>query len=514
MRQGDRREVVDSRYLQTCDIPAGPIRVGPFTLVIFGATGSLCRLKLMPTLFRLYRDKELPEYFSILGFGRTEYRDSDFRVLMKKALDEAEDGVIDKELWDGFCEHLFYSSGQVSEDETMLRLLSRLREPKIEADKNVIYYLAVPPVMTPDIVRRLKAFDMCGGLFNAKIVIEKPFGSDGVSARVLNSVLKDAFIEKQIYRIDHYLGKETVQNIMMFRFSNAIFEQIWNGRYIDNVQITIAEDIGIEHRGEFYEKAGVVRDIIQNHALQIMAIIGMEAPIGFEADLIRDEKIKVFRSIRPMNLEDVKCCVVSGQYAAGTINGNAVVAYRDEEKVSKSSVTPTYFAGKFHIDNLRWASVPFYIRSGKRLQKRVTEVCIEFKQLPLRLFGRTCDAMEPNVLVLTIQPDERIELRFGVKYPYSQNQIFTVNMDFNYREAFQRPYQDAYGRLLLDCMKGDLSLFVRDDMAEVMWDVVDPIIEGLSNISAGETPFYEAGTWGPEAADQLLEQDGRHWLTK
>jgi glucose-6-phosphate 1-dehydrogenase len=344
-------------------------------------------------------------------------------------------------------------------------------------------------------------------------MVEKPFGVNGATARKLNTMLREAFAEEQIYRTDHYLGKEPVQNIMFFRFTNTIFEQLWNWRCIENVQITIAEDIGIEHRGEFYEKAGILRDIVQNHALQLIGMIAMEPPVGFTADYIRDEKIKVFRSIRPMDNAYIDRSIVRGQYGSGLLNGMGTVSYREEDKVAPASVTPTFFAGKFYIDNLRWASVPFYVRTGKRLERQVTEICIQFKQLPLRLFGRTCDVMEPNVLVLTVKPDENISLRFGVKYPYAQNQLYTAKMDFNYREVFSKAHQGAYERLLTDCMKGDLTLFVREDMVEIMWDVIDPVIERWDSMPPPDFPNYKAGSWGPAEADRLLELDGHRWLT-
>ncbi len=510
------RDIIDSRFLQTCDITSGDEGIKPFTLVIFGATGSLNSLKLMPAIFRLYQSGALPEYFSILGFGRTELAEEGFRVLMKEAVTKASDGPVSATQWEGFTSHLFYMPGNVEEDETMKRLTGRIETLSVRTEKGnkeVIYYMAVPPETTTGIVKRLEKCNLCHGRFNTKIMVEKPFGVNRDSARKLNTMLLEAFAEEQIYRTDHYLGKEPVQNILFFRFTNTIFEQLWNWRYIDNVQITIAEDIGIQHRGEFYEKAGILRDIIQNHAMQLIGMIAMEPPVGFTADFIRDEKIKVFRSLRGTDNKYIDEYMVRGQYAGGNVNGVNAVGYRAEDKVSASSLTPTFFAGKFYIDNLRWATVPFYVRAGKRLKRQITEICIQFRQLPLRLFGRTCDVIEPNVLVLTVNPDENISLRFGVKYPYAQNQIYTANMDFNYREVFRKPHQDAYERLLLDCIKGDLTLFGRADMLEVMWDVIDPVTERWEAMQPADFPNYEAGTWGPEEADRLIGNDGRHWLT-
>ena len=513
MTYGDRDEVIDSRYLQTCDVPQDALKIEPFTLLIFGGTGDLSRKKLMPIISGLFERGKLPEHFSILGFGRTGMKDNEFRNLIKESLREFYSQNYDEAVSDKFSSHLYYMPGNVGEDSTMKMLAGRLDELSTGVDKgrrNVIFYLAVPPATMPAIIHRLKDFNLCKG---AKIVVEKPFGTNRETARTLNLILRDAFDEEQIYRIDHYLGKETVQNIMFFRFANSIFERLWNESDIDNVQITAAEDIGVASRGEFYDSNGVVRDIVQNHILQIIGMIAMEPPVGFKADYIRDEKIKVVRSIRPMGSDYIDRCMVRGQYGAGKMGDATAAGYRDEDKVSPSSVTPTFFAGKFYVDNLRWAKVPFYVRAGKRLRKRVTEICLQFKPLPLRLFGRICDIMEPNALVLTIQPEEKISLRFGVKYPFSENQIWPVNMDFCYRGAFPQEHYSAYERLLIDCMKGDLTLFVREDMVEAMWEVVDPIIERWDSISPGDFPNYEAGSWGPEAADSLIKQDGRRWLT-
>jgi glucose-6-phosphate 1-dehydrogenase len=504
--------VIDSRYLQSCDLPPEAAKMEPFTMLIFGGSGDLSRKKLMPALFSLYRDGELPENFSVLGFGRTEYSDSGFRELVKDAL--AEDGIdASGPQWEQFGCHLYYQSGHVGEDQTMKSISSRIEELSKETSKGnrqVLYYLAVPPETMPAIVHRLRDFNLCKG---TRIIVEKPFGEDRMTARTLNVILRDAFEESQIYRIDHYLGKEPVQNIMFLRFTNTIFERLWNESNIDNVQITVAEDIGIERRGEFYEKNGIVRDIVQNHVMQLIGMIAMEPPIGFQADSIRDEKTKVIKSIRPLDANYIDRFMVRGQYGRGMINGTNVSGYREEEKVSPTSATPTFFAGKFHIDNLRWAKVPFYVRTGKRLKKHVTEICLEFKRLPLRLFGRTCDMTDPNVLVLTINPEERISLKFGVKYPYSQNQLYTVSMDFCYQGAFKHRHSGAYERLLVDSMKGDLTMFVREDMVEAMWEVVDPINERWQSMPPGDFPNYEAGSWGPAEARRLIEEDGRRWLT-
>ncbi len=510
---GRGQETIESRYLQSCDIPAEESRIEPFTMLIFGGAGDLSRRKLMPALFRLYQAGVLPDLFAVIGFGRTKMSDNEFRSIMKVALLGSGEQSFNETSWDSFSQHLYYIAGHIGDDATVKSMCDKVDQIAIKTEKgrkDIIYYMAVPPETTPEIVQRLKENALCRG---SKIIVEKPFGIDFGTAHELNTILRDAFEESQIYRIDHYLGKEPVQNIIFFRFTNTIFERLWNGRYIDNVQITVAEDIGIDHRAEFYENTGVVRDIVQNHIMQLIGVIAMEPPIGFKADFIRDEKIKVIRSMRPIDVSYIDRFMVRGQYGKGVIDGNSVRGYREEDKVSPNSTVPTFFAGKFYIDNLRWASVPFYVRAGKRMKKSITEICLQFRQLPLRLFGRTCDIVEPNALVLTIQPEEKISLRFCVKYPYASNQIHIEDLVFNYNDAFKQGLSDAYDKLIVDCMKGDQTLFVREDMVETMWDVVDPIIKRWDEVPPSQFPNYEAGTWGPEAAAQLMAQAGHRWIT-
>ncbi|MFO0753463.1 MAG: glucose-6-phosphate dehydrogenase [Thermodesulfovibrionales bacterium] len=507
--------VIDSRFLQTCDIRADEFKLEPFVMVIFGGRGDLSRRKLLPALYHLFREKELVD-FAVLGFGEPPADDGQYREMMKEALLTHDTEGYEEKKWEEFGRHLFFLSGVFEEEKNYRRLQEKIDSIGIVAPggaKNVIYYLAVPPQEAPVIVEKLKKFNLCRETYGAKIIVEKPFGHDLRSARELNRILNDAFDEDQIYRIDHYLGKDPVQNIIFFRFSNAIFEEIWNRRYIDNVQITVAEEIGIDNRGAFYESAGVVRDIVQNHVMQLFGLVAMEAPIAFKADFIREEKLKILRSVRPMSDEYIAEYTARGQYGPGRIRGERVPAYREEEKVSPRSNIPTFFAGRFYVDNLRWAGVPFYIRTGKRMARRVTEICLQLKQLPLRLFGRTCDVAEPDVLILTIQPDEKIALRFGVKYPYSENQIYPVSMVFSYKEVFQTKIHPPYERLLMDCMKGDLTLFVREDAVEEMWAIVDPIISWWENTPPDDFPNYRAGEWGPPEAQRLLERDARRWLT-
>jgi glucose-6-phosphate 1-dehydrogenase len=509
-------DVAVTKYLQTCDIPAESFKVEPFTLVIFGGTGDLSRKKLLPALFHIYLGKELPEHFSILSVGGSKLEDDSYRTLVERALRGSDEVCFSGEKWAEFRTRLFYLSGNLEEEGTYRRLCSRLDQvlvPTREGHKDVIYYMAIPPQTMPTVVNLLNRHGLCRGPLDTKIIVEKPFGRDFSSAVQLNRLLTGAFDERQVYRIDHYLGKETVQNIIFFRFSNSIFEQLWNHRYIDNVQITVAEDIGIDNRVRFYEQAGVIRDIVQNHILQLIGLIAMEPPVGFEADFIRDEKTKVFRSLHPMKEEQVDRFTVIGQYGPGKVQGREVPGYRQEKGVSPGSPTPTFFAGAFYIANWRWAGIPFYVRTGKRLARRVTEIAIQFDQPPLRLFGRTCDVLEPNVLLLTIQPEEKISLRFGVKVPSMPNQIYPIDMKFSYKETFQSAPPPAYERLIQDCLKGDLTLFVRQDQIEAMWEAVDPIISCWENQPPKSFPNYAAGTWGPPEAKQLLEQEGRRWIT-
>jgi len=511
------REPVFSKFLQNCDIPLAPHHIIPFTMVIFGGGGDLSKRKLLPTLFHLYRENELPAHFSLIGFGRHDMNDERYRTLVREAVTEFSEESFDEARWNEFSTHLFFVPGRFEDNASYKNLIEKISQvsiPTEEGETEVIYYLAVPPHATPVIVEKLGAHNLSYGRFSTKIIVEKPFGRDLPSAVKLNSALTRAFDESQLYRIDHYLGKETVQNIIFFRFANAVFERLWNSRYVDHVQITVAEDMGIEHRGAFYEETGVIRDIVQNHIMQLLALVAMEPPIGFEADLIRDEKVKVLRAIKPMNNEEITRFTMCGQYGPGEQRDPQVAGYREEKDVSPDSLTPTFFGGRFYIANWRWAGVPFYLRTGKRLARRVTEICIQFSQPPLRLFGRTCDVLEPNVLSLTLQPEEKISLRFGVKYPHVNNKIYSATMVFSYQEAFGLKAHPAYERLLLDCMKGDLTLFVRQDDIEATWEVIDPITAHWEDIRGWDLPLYPAGSWGPVGSDLLLSQDGRAWLTE
>jgi glucose-6-phosphate 1-dehydrogenase len=509
-------EIIDSRFLQTCNIPVEEFSVEPFTMVIFGGAGDLSKRKLLPSLFQLYKENELSKGFFIIGFDKLEMTEEQYRNLMRESLQKFTGESVDESEWTEFGKHLFYLSGPFEEDETFKSLIKKINKRSMPASgkiREVVYYMSVPPQVTPLVVEKLKIHNLCRGIFNTKVIVEKPFGRDRASAAELNNILTGSFNESQIFRIDHYLSKEPVQNIIFFRFSNMIFEQLWNHNYVDNVQITVAEDIGIEHRGQFYEEASVVRDIVQNHIMQLIGLVAMEPPVGFTAEFIRDEKLKILRSIRQMDEEYIDKYIVRGQYGWGKTGNTHAAGYREEPGVSPDSITPTFFAAKFYIDNLRWAGVPFYIRTGKRLAKRLTEICIQLKQVPLRLFGRICDVPEPNILILAIQPDEKISLRFGVKYPFSNNQLYSVNMVFSYFETFKAVPHFPYERLLVDCLKGDLTLFVRQDTVEAMWEIVDPVTARWESVAPLKFPNYAAGTWGPREADVLIKREGRRWIT-
>ncbi len=501
---------------QSCEIIPERFDIEPFTMVIFGGTGDLSRRKLLPTLFHLCEDRNLPDNFSIIGFASKERSDEDYRSLVRDSIKEFGEGEFSDRCWENFSSHLYYTSGGFDDNESYRRLSKRLEEVSIPTKggtREIIYYLAVPPQFLPDIFERFSLCNLCNNTFNSRIIIEKPFGQNRKSAAALNQLIARSFNESQVYRIDHYLGKETVQNILFFRFANSIFEPLWNRRYIDHVQITVAESLGIGSRAGFYEKAGVVRDIVQNHMMQILALVAMEPPISLEADHIRDEKVKVYRTIRNMDESYIDRFTVRGQYGTGKINNKDVSSYRNEKETYPGSDTPTYFAGKLYIDNWRWADVPFYLRTGKRLKERITEISIHFRQPPLRLFSSACEIREPNILVLGVQPHEEIALHIGVKHPGIGNQLYPVNMRFNYEKDLRGDihFPLPYERLLLDCMKGDQTLFASQDGIESMWAVVDPIIEQWEHTPAPEFPNYIAGSWGPEKAAQLIEKDGRQW---
>lgn len=498
--------------LESCPLNLPELPINPFFMVIFGGAGDLSTRKLMPTLYHIHKDGKLPPETYITGVGIPAYSNEEYRSLMDAAVERAVGDGFDRESWSRLRERLLYVSGNLDDEQTYRDLQVVVQERSSRTGNNVLYYLAVPAALMPMIIGRMKSNNLCKNFFNVKIVIEKPFGRDRESAVELNRSLVGGFDEDQVYRLDHYLGKDTVQNIFFFRFSNPIFEQVWNRHFIDNVQITVAESIGIEHRGGFYEQTGVVRDIVQNHLLQLLALVAMEPPVSFEPEAIRDEKIKVFQSIPAIDPAMVAHCAVRGQYGPGVVDGEEVAGYREEDDVAADSATPTFMAASLALNNWRWAGVPFYIRAGKRLARRSTTICIQFSQPPLELFGTRKGDLEPNALVLTIQPQEKIELRFGVKYPYSQDQIYMTDLSFSYRDVFRVEPHTAYERLIVDAIKGDLTHFVRQDGIEAMWDIVDPLNRYWEENPPEDLPNYAAGSWGPSAAEELLTRDGRHWL--
>jgi glucose-6-phosphate 1-dehydrogenase len=485
----------------------------PCVMVIFGASGDLTKRKLLPAVYTLYRERLVPPNFSVVGFSRTEMSDDEFRSRMRQAAEEF-GGPVDTTTWNEFAQGLRYIGAHPHHPEEYKKLVGVLEELNRGrgTGDNRVFYLAVPPSSFSPIVKNLQSAGLEHSEHGwARVIIEKPFGHDLESAKALNRELTEVFREEQIYRIDHYLGKETVQNLLVFRFANGIFEPIWNRRYVDNVQITAAETLGVENRAAYYEEAGALRDMVQNHVLQLLSMTAMEPPVSFDAQAVRAEKLKVLRAIRPLCGGDTLHCAVRGQYGPGQIGGQRVVGYRQEPGVNPNSNTETFAALKFQIENWRWANVPFYLRAGKRMAKQVTEIAVQFKQPPLRLFEGS-RALSPNLIVMRIQPDEGIALRFSAKQPGPATHVRDVNMEFRYSTAFGMASANAYERLLLDCMLGDPTLFASDGFVEQGWSLLTPILEAWKSNPATDFPNYAAGSWGPDAADKLMDY-GQSWRT-
>jgi glucose-6-phosphate 1-dehydrogenase len=488
----------------------------PCTLVIFGAAGDLTKRKLIPALCNLGKSQLLPKEFGIVGLATTPMTDEEYRQRLSRDIKEFVTGEFDPQLWSRLNERTYYLAGDFRSPEIYSRLKERLAEvqKQIKTGGNILFYLATPPDLFAAIIKGLGAVGLTEEVNPTwrRVVIEKPFGRDLASARQLNIEITKILKEPQIYRIDHYLGKETVQNLIVFRFANGIFEPIWNRRYIDHVQITVAESVGVEGRATYYESAGALRDMVSNHLLQLLALTGMEPPISFDADAVRDEKAKVLHAIQPLPPEDVLTRTVRGQYGEGEIGGQRVVGYRSEPKVAPDSTTETYVALKFFIDNWRWADVPFYLRTGKRMAQHVTEVAIQFKRAPAVLFrGTAVERVPPNVLVVQIQPKEGISLTFQAKVPGPVLRTGEVDMDFEYADHFGTIPSTGYETLLYDAMSGDATLFQRADNVEAGWRVVGTILDVWSALPARNFPNYAAGTEGPPEAALLLERDGRSW---
>ena len=486
----------------------------PCSVVIFGATGDLTHRKLIPALYNLAADGELPPAVTVIGFARREKSDDEFRREMEEATRKFSRQVVRDEIWKTFGESIFYHQSDFGDEPGYKSLAAKL--DKIDKERgtrgNRLFYFAVAPDQFEPILKNLKAAGLNEAREGswARVIVEKPFGTDLASARELNRVVHSSFAEEQTYRIDHFLGKETAQNILVLRFANAIFEPLWNTRYIDHVQITAAETLGVEGRAGYYEGAGALRDMVQNHLLQLLCLIAMEAPTDLGADSIRDEKVKVVGSLRRFAQNEVANSVVRGQYAEGAIDGKPVPAYRAEKNVDQKSTTDTFVALRLNIDNWRWWDVPIYMRVGKRLPKSGTEISVHFKKAPLVLFNK--ESTEENVLVIRIQPDEGISLRMQAKMPGTSFRIEPVKMDFHYGTSFGKASPEAYERLLLDAMSGDATLFARRDEVEQAWAFID-VIENAwaAKKDAPELFFYPAGSWGPEEADDLLARDGRAW---
>lgn len=510
----------DLRLLEENEFPTAGARWSrrpePCALVIFGITGDLAHRKVLPALYSLIADRLTPERMAIVGVGRRDVSaDALLSSLRSACSSHSRHRPVSDTLWSELAASFTYHHGSFDDSGTYESLRQRLRtlDETFGTGGNRVYYLATPPDLFLPVVRHLgraglicSAHDPCW----SRVVVEKPFGRDLQSARELNASLAQVLREDQTYRIDHYLGKETVRNILVFRFANTIFEPIWNRNCVDHVQITVAESIGVQGRAGFFDKTGTLRDVVQNHMLQLLAIVAMEPPASLDPEAVRSEKLKVLRSVRRLSREEAAACAVRGQYGPGMVNGQSVVGYRAEDGVPPDSDTETYAAVKLHVDNWRWAGVPFYLRAGKRLPKRVTEIAVQFRRAPHTLFPDDSPYVNSNVLVLRIQPDEGIALRITSKVPGQGTRLQPVRMEFRYGSVFGYEPPDAYERLLLDVMLGDSTLFNRGDEVEAAWEVVAPVLDAWAEDRA-DFPNYRAGTWGPPAADDLLRRDGRTW---
>lgn len=487
----------------------------PTVFVIFGGAGDLTRRKLVPALFDLAQDQSMPSHFAIIAVDRVDMKEAELRRRLHDGVSKfSHRGKVNAEEWNGFAKHIRYQRADFKKPQTYSALGDQCT--KLEKDWNAkvhrIFYMATPPTMFGKLPKYLGEAGLARDRERARIVVEKPIGYDVASARELNRALANSFDESQIFRIDHYLGKETVQNILAFRFANPLFEPIWNRRYVDYVTITVAEEVGVEHRGGYYERAGALRDMVQNHLMQLLCLVAMEPMVSFDADEIRHKKVDVLHAVRPIPHDAVHQCVVRGQYGKGWIAGKAVCGYREEAGVSPESQTETFVALKLLVDNWRWQDVPFYLRTGKRLTRQVSEVAIQFRAVPHQSFPpeATLD-WQPSRLVMSIHPNEGIVLRFQAKHPGPKMRLQPVEMRFNYRESFAVPSPDAYETLLWDVMKNDATLFMRADQVEAAWQLLTPVFEVWTASPPGDFPNYAAGTWGPDTAQGLLAQQGHSW---
>ncbi|SMO77901.1 glucose-6-phosphate dehydrogenase [Solitalea koreensis] len=491
-------------------------KVKPTIIIILGATGDLTWRKLIPAIYNLWLDKWIPDEFAVIGVGRQENTGNEFQKHLREGLDKfSRRGESKKNDWDQFEKCLSYQSGDFNNVSTYRAIEKQINlfEKKWKVTANLIFYLAVPPIFFEEIALKLGSSGLADNKLQSRIVIEKPFGHDLESAKHLNNLLHTIFDESQIYRIDHYLGKETVQNILAFRFANALFEPIWNRNYIDHVQITVAEQLGVENRGNYYETAGALRDMIQNHLLQLLCLVTMEPPVSFEADEVRNRKVDVLNALRKIRPEGVRQFAVRGQYGAGWIKGKKAKGYREENDVSKDSTKETFAALKLFIDNWRWQGVPFYLRTGKRMNETNSVITIQFKPVPHQSFPPEATGYwQPNRLVLNIQPHMGIRMRFQAKRPGLTMLLYPVDMQFNYNESYTSGTPEAYETLLLDIMEGDSTLFMRSDQVEAAWKTLMPVINSWDRNPSVNFPNYEAGTQGPEDAEALIAKDGHSWI--